>query len=68
MPHSILKVAEQGMLDAYDAALKSRGYKSDPSQRGAVQRLQQLYTELLTFKAARRTALRKVFARQRKPR
>jgi cell division protein ZapE len=56
------------MLEAYDAALKSRGYNSAPPQRGAVQRLQQLYTELLTFKAARRTALRKVFARPRMPR
>ncbi|AWI80424.1 MAG: cell division protein ZapE [Betaproteobacteria bacterium HGW-Betaproteobacteria-13] len=68
MPHRTLNVPERGMLDAYDAQLKARGYKSDPAQRAAVQRLQQLYTELVTFKAARRTALRKVFARPRMPR
>lgn len=56
------------MLDAYEAQLKTRGYKSDPAQRAAVLRLQQLYTELVTFKAARRTALRKVFARPHLPR
>jgi predicted ATPase len=68
MPHRILKVSENGMLDAYEAQRKARGYKSDPAQRAAAQRLQQLYTELIAFKAARRTALRKVFARPRMPR
>lgn len=68
MPHRSLNVPEHGMLDAYESQLKARGYKSDPAQRAAVQRLQQLYTELVTFKAARRTALRKVFARPRMPR
>ncbi|THF66444.1 cell division protein ZapE [Pseudothauera nasutitermitis] len=68
MPHRILDVAENGMLNAYESQLKARGYKSDPAQRAAAQRLQQLYTELVAFKAARRTALRKVFARPRMPR
>ncbi|MBS0543931.1 MAG: AFG1 family ATPase [Proteobacteria bacterium] len=68
MPHRILKVAEHGMLDAYDALLKARGYKSDPAQRAAAQRLQQLYTELLAFKAARSSALRKLFTRPAMPR
>lgn len=68
MPHRTLNVPERGMLDAYEAQLKARGYKSDPAQRAAVQRLQQLYTELVSFKAARRTALHKVFARARMPR
>lgn len=68
MPHRALKVAEHGMLDAYEAALKSRGYKSDPAQRSAVVRLQQLYTELVAFKAARRSTLRRVFARPHVPR
>ncbi len=68
MPHQILKVPEHGMLDAYEAELKARGYKSDPAQRAAAQRLQQLYSELVAFKAARRTALRKLLARPRMPR
>lgn len=68
MPHRILKVAEHGMLDAYDALLKARGYKSDPAQRAAAQRLQKLYTELLAFKAARSSALRKLFTRPAMPR
>ncbi len=56
------------MLDAYEAQLKVRGYKSDPEQRAAVQRLQQLYTDLIGFKAARRGTLRKLLARPRLPR
>ncbi|MCK0508257.1 cell division protein ZapE [Aromatoleum anaerobium] len=68
MPHRVLKVAQHGMLDAYEAQLKARGYKSDPEQRAAVQRLQQLYTELIGFKAARRGTLRKLLARPRMPR
>lgn len=68
MSHRILNVAEHGMLDAYEASLKARGYQSDPAQRSAVLRLQQLYTELLDFKAARRSVLRKVFARPSLPR
>ncbi len=68
MPHRILNVAENGMLDAYDSQLKERGYKSDPAQRAAAQRLQGLYTELIGFKAARRGTLRKRFARPKQPR
>lgn len=68
MPHRVLNVPQHGMLDAYEAQLKSRGYKSDPEQRAAAQRLQQMYTELVGFKAARRGTLRKMFARPRMPR
>ena len=68
MPHRILKVAQNGMLDAYEAQLKARGYKSDPAQRAAAQRLQQLYTELIAFKAARSSPLRKLFSRPSMPR
>ncbi len=56
------------MLDAYEAQLHARGFQSDPAQRAAVQRLQRLYSELLRFKAARRTRLRKVFVRPDMPR
>jgi cell division protein ZapE len=68
MPHRILAVPQHGMLDAYDAQLKLRGYQSDPAQRAAAQRLQDLYTELIGFKAARRTPLRKMFSRAKLPR
>jgi cell division protein ZapE len=68
MPHRVLNVAQHGMLDAYEAQLEARGYQSDPQQRAAAQRLQQLYTELVRFKAARRGTLRKLFARPRMPR
>ena len=68
MPHRILKVSEHGMLDAYEATLKARGFKSDPAQRAAAQRLQGLYTELVAFKAARRGTIRKLLARPKQPR
>ncbi|HJV27726.1 MAG TPA: cell division protein ZapE [Aromatoleum sp.] len=68
MPHRVLKVPQHGMLEAYEAQLKARGYKSDPEQRAAAQRLQELYTELVGFKAARRGTLRKMFTRPRLPR
>ena len=66
--HEILKVPERGMLDTFEAQLKVRGYTADASQRGAAERLQKLYTELLGFKAARRTQLRKLLSRAQPPR
>ena len=68
MPHRVLKVPQHGMLEAYEAQLKARGYKSDPEQRAAAQRLQELYSDLIGFKAARRGTLRKMFSRPRMPR
>ena len=68
MPHRILNVPERGMLDAYEAQLAARGFQSDPAQRAAAQRLQQLYAELLGFKAARRSRLHKIFVRPQMPR
>ena len=67
MPHSILRVPEKGMLDAYESLLKTRGYRSDPAQRSAALRLQELYSELIGFKAARRTKLRKLLSRPTMP-
>jgi cell division protein ZapE len=61
MPHHILKVPERGMLDAYEALLAARGFAADAAQRAAAERLQRLYYELLSFKVARRSALRRVF-------
>lgn len=66
-PHKILNVPEHGVLEAYEAQLINRGYTADPAQRVAMVRLQKLYAELLTFKAARRTKLRKMLARPSMP-
>ncbi|MDP3874072.1 MAG: cell division protein ZapE [Methyloversatilis sp.] len=68
MPHEILQVPERGMMDAFESALKSHGYTADESQRAAALRLQQLYAELLGFKAARRSQLRKLLSRVQPPR
>jgi len=68
MPHNILNVPEQGMIEAYQAQLAERGFQADPAQWTAVQRLQQLYSELLAFKAARRSRLRKLLSRPQMPR
>jgi cell division protein ZapE len=66
--HSILQVPEFGVRDAYDAQLGLRGYTADGAQLRAVDRLQRLYTELLDFKAQRRTQLRKLFIHPDLPR
>jgi len=67
-PHKILNVPEHGVLEAYESQLLARGYTADPAQRAAMVRLQKLYVELLTFKAARRTKLRKMLVRPDAPR
>lgn len=68
MPHRILKVPERGMLDAYEALLAERGFCADAAQRTAAERLQRLYNELLSFKVARRGALRRLFLSPATPR
>lgn len=50
------------MLDAYEALLAARSYTADTAQRTAAERLQRLYYELLSFKVARRGALRRIFS------
>ena len=57
MPHSILNVPENGMIEGFNAALSARGIVADPDQLMAAMRLQQFYDELIAFKAARRTRL-----------
>jgi cell division protein ZapE len=66
--HSILDVPEFGVRDAYAAQLGSRGYVADAAQLHAIDRLQRLYTELLEFKAKRRSQLRKLFIHPDLPR
>lgn len=68
MPHRILNVPEKGMLEAFEAAMKNRGIKADEAQLAAARRLQHFYDELIAFKAARRTRLRKLLVRPSLPR
>ena len=56
------------MIEAYEALLKTRGYKSDPAQRSAAQRLQGMYSELIGFKAARQSTFKRLFTRPGVPR
>jgi cell division protein ZapE len=67
MPHKILNVPKDGMIEGFNAALKKRGIEADPAQLHAAQRLQSFYDALLSFKAARRSALRKLLIRPELP-
>ncbi|MDR0633500.1 MAG: AFG1 family ATPase [Azoarcus sp.] len=66
-PHKILGAPERGVLEAYESRLRSHAYTADPAQYAAALRLQKLYAELLAFKAARRTRLRKMLIHPREP-
>jgi cell division protein ZapE len=68
MPHKILNVPKDGMIEGFNAALAERGIEADPAQQVAAQRLQKFYDGLLAFKAARRGKLRKLLARPELPR
>ena len=68
MPHRKLSVPEFGVIEAYEAKLAERGYAPDDTQRTAAGRLQQLYTELLEFKVARGSTLRKLLKPPKPPR
>jgi cell division protein ZapE len=68
MPHRILNVPKDGMIEAFNRALAGRGIVADPAQLMAAMRLQQFYEELLAFKAARRSRLRKLLVRPQLPR
>lgn len=68
MPHKILKVPKDGMIEGFNAALAVRGIDADPAQMIAARRLQKFYDDLLTFKAARRGRLRKLLSRPDLPR
>lgn len=68
MPYKILNVPKNGMIDAFEAALKERGSVADPAQHAAAMRLQVFYDALIALKAARRNALRKLLIRPALPR
>lgn len=67
-PHLILNVPEKGMLERFAEAVKQRGITPDAAQLAAAERLQLFYDELLAFKAARRTALRRLLLNPDLPR
>lgn len=66
--HRILDVPEDGMIRAFDAALAARGIVADEAQAAAARRLQKFYDDLVAFKAARRTRLRKLLVHPELPR
>jgi len=68
MPHKILNVPKDGMIEGFNAALAARGIEADPAQLIAAQRLQKFYDDLLALKAARRSKLRKLLVRPELPR
>ncbi|MBS1161216.1 MAG: AFG1-like ATPase [Proteobacteria bacterium] len=60
MPHKKLNVAAQGMLDAYNNLLAARGYTADTAQMTAAMALQELYTNLLSFKVNRSSTFKRL--------
>ena len=68
MPHKILKVPKDGMIEGFNDALAARGIEADPAQLVAARRLQQFYDGLLALKAARRSRLRKLLVNPELPR
>jgi cell division protein ZapE len=68
MPHKILNVPKDGMIEGFHAALTERGILADPAQLIAAMRLQKFYDDLLSFKAARRSRLRKMLIHPELPR
>jgi cell division protein ZapE len=53
----------QDVVSIYEASLARRGFVADPSQRGAVERLQQLYEEWSAYKARRNSALKRLLVK-----
>lgn len=68
MPHKKLNVPEKGMLDRYLGLLASKGYVPDSAQQAAAERLQRLYSELLSFKVNRGSKLKRLLAPPQPPR
>ncbi|MCL2021263.1 MAG: cell division protein ZapE [Betaproteobacteria bacterium] len=68
MPHQKLQVSERGMLDAYEARLAERGFQADAQQWAAAECLQRLYTQLLHFKVARGSKVKRIFSPPEPPR
>jgi cell division protein ZapE len=56
------------MIRAFNEVLAARGIVADPAQLMAAMRLQQFYDDLIAFKAARRSRLRKLLVHPQLPR
>jgi cell division protein ZapE len=57
----------QDVVSLYQQHLGKRGFVADPSQRRAVERLQQLYEEWSAYKARRDTALKRLIVKPALP-
>ncbi|MBS1189286.1 MAG: AFG1-like ATPase [Rhodocyclaceae bacterium] len=68
MPHTKLNVSPKGMLEAYMGLLDQMGYVADSAQQAAAESLQRLYGDLLAFKVARGSTLKRLLAPPRSPR
>ena len=58
----------QDVAALYQQHLEKRGFIADPSQRRAVERLQQRYEEWSAYKARRNTALKRLIVKPALPR
>ncbi len=58
----------QDVVSLYEQHLRKRGFVADPSQRRAVERLQQLYLEWSAYKARRNTTFKRLIVKPRLPR
>jgi len=67
MPHRLLNVPKLGMIEGFERALRERGIVADEAQNAAAARLQAFYDGLIAFKAARRTAWRKLLVHPELP-
>jgi cell division protein ZapE len=56
------------VVDAYDAALKAKGYTADPAQTSAIAALQRCADDWTAYKNKRSNSLKKLFARPPIPR
>ncbi|MDN5251053.1 cell division protein ZapE [Betaproteobacteria bacterium LSUCC0117] len=56
------------VVDAYDAALKAKGYTADPAQTRAIAALQRCADDWTAYKNKRSNSLKKLFARPTIPR
>lgn len=62
------KAIAMNVREHYEHALSERGFKADPAQRAAVERLQQAYDEWVAFKAQRSNRLKRLLTRPEVPR
>lgn len=67
MAHPLIDTHRDGMIRAFAAALEARGIEADPAQQAAAERLQLFFDQLLAFKVARRSRLRKLLVHPQLP-